>query len=93
LLLLCLVVQIITGITLAMEKKLCSYKILQIAGTPLVRAISRKATNKIVESSETKGKTCVFFLFWPLIRLLSIIIPSLAMQGKSEIIESLYSNP
>jgi ubiquinol-cytochrome c reductase cytochrome b subunit len=34
LLLLCLVVQIITGITLAMEKNLCSYKILQIAGTP-----------------------------------------------------------
>jgi len=34
LLLLCLVVQIISGIFLAMEKILCSYKILQIAGTP-----------------------------------------------------------
>jgi len=26
--------EIITGVTLAMERKMCSYKILQIAGTP-----------------------------------------------------------
>lgn len=58
---LCLVIQIVTGVTLAMELCLCSYKILQIAGISKnkIWTISRVAAfKKKVESSETKGKTC-----------------------------------
>ena len=57
---LCLVIQIVTGVTLAMELCLCSYKILQIAGISKnkIWTISRVAAFKKVESSETKGKTC-----------------------------------
>ena len=47
---------------------------------------------KLVESSETKGKTCVFFFICVLLRLLSIITPIPVMQGESEIFGSLYSN-
>lgn len=46
---------------------------------------------KLVESSETKGKTCVFFIC-VLLRLLSIITPIPVMQGESEIFGSLHSN-